>query len=109
MEKKTIALVMLLLLIAMVLAMTGCRNVEESKLVGRWVLASHSSYWSDLIILSKDGTGVCEGPITWKVENNRLYLLHPSGLLHPEYEYELSGSELMLAAMGETAIYRKEK
>ena len=108
MKKKTFFLVLVVFSIAFVLATVGC--TKESKLVGRWVLLSaESGNWINTIVLSKDGTGVLNGPITWKIENDRLYLLDPNGGFVPEYEYSISGSELHLkSSRGNQAIYTKQ-
>lgn len=84
--------------ILLILGMVGCIGSSTSAFVGKWVPEGGGKAQSGLpddMELLKDGTGIVEGMgITWKAENNRLYIIHP--LLASSWDYKISGSSLVL-------------
>ena len=134
MSKRTMKYALIMVLLSM---MVACSGKHPSKLVGTWEKSAGDSSWGKRITLSSNGTGVytmetmrqsidlsampwdwmetyyvdVDTQFSWRVEKRRLYLI--GGNLIPEYEYSISGNELMLKTtiMGTTSVatYRKQR
>ena len=115
-KKRTMITLVIAILLFMVLS---CSVKHPANLVGTWEKIQGDNYsWGNRITLGRDGTGTYSSelmggsfPITWRVENKRLYLIGFD--LPAEYEYSISKSELTLktSVLGTTtmAIYRKQR
>jgi len=80
-----------------------------SAIIGRWSLTEGPRRNNpEEMELLKDGAGICDGlGITWKIENGRFYLIHPSAAFSSIYN--VSGSSLTLTKEdGEVLKYKKK-
>jgi hypothetical protein len=90
----------------------GC-NGSASAIAGKWIPESGGSAprgLPDNMELFKDGKGIVEGVgINWKLENGRLYIIHP--LIASSWSYKISGSTLTLTNddNNRSEIYKKQK
>jgi hypothetical protein len=94
-----------ILALAIAFNLTSCDG-GKSALVGRWEL--REGYNSMYMELLNDGTGILyEYGITWKVENDRLYMTNSNGAL--SFSYEISGSTLTADNDGKVLKFNKVK
>ena len=107
--KSTIKLFGIIVLISIVgFSIVACGG-GNSVLAGTWFLIEGSgSNIPSKCELLRDGTGFAlNQAITWKTENNRLYIIHPN--LAMAFDYKLSGSMLNLSNdRGQKFVYVKE-
>jgi hypothetical protein len=98
--------VLLMYLMAMGLILISCGG-GKSAFAGKWYLVEGGGSLPSDVELLKDGTGFAlEQAITWKIENNRFYLTHPS--LAMAFDYKISGSRLDLTDNdGKQIVYMK--
>ena len=80
-----------------------CRNVSEKQIKTKnnhkeiiWRAIFNISFLREFRIKRTSGRNKSM-PLTWKVENKKLYLIRDG--LNPEYEYSLSKSELTLKTL----------
>ena len=103
--KKSNFSVLLVCLMVLEFLLLSCGG-GNSVFVGKWYLieGSGSNIPQDVELL-KDGTGFAlNQAITWKTENNRLFIIHPS--LAMAFNFKISGSRLDLSDdNGEKFVY----
>lgn len=89
-----------LCLLAVVSVVAFAQSGGQSALVGKWIPESGGKAPTGLpddLELFKDGTGIMEGfSISWKVENKRFVISLLSSSRATVYNYEISGSKLIL-------------
>jgi hypothetical protein len=103
--KKHLAFALVLTLVFFFAACSG----GSSALVGKWTGEDNESTMEFL----KDGTGIVESnAITWKVENDRLYITVTAYLQTQTitFGYKISGATLVLTSdSGENITLKKNK
>jgi hypothetical protein len=103
---KLVGIIVLVMVIGF--SMTACGG-GKTALSGTWFLIEgRGSNIPAKCELLKDGTGFAlDQAITWKTENNRLYIIHPS--LAMAFDYKISGEKLNLSNdEGKNFVYVKK-
>jgi hypothetical protein len=92
------------LVLTLIFSLAACGG-GSSALAGRWV----DEEANQTMELLKDGTGIAYGEgLTWKVENNRIYLTAQGQAM--SFGYKISGATLILTDDNERSYtYKKSK
>jgi len=90
---------------------SGNDSAHPSALVGKWKLEEQNPKYISEIELLSDGTAIAVGvAMTWRVEDGRMYIIHPMGQRAGSTRYEVSGSTLTLTHEdGSIATYTKQR
>ena len=95
--------------IALLLSVVSCDAANPSALVGRWVLVEGPTKGNpELMEFLSDKTGIVdEVVVTWKTEDDRIYVIVSELGMALSYNYKLQGSVLTFTDNGKILKYTK--